>query len=285
MGSLNQYSSIVAAHALKPCRILFAHGSQLDFGELNSRGRQCSCVAMYFLAAAELSQNLSSWISDDLTKILEAGTEFYESVDQKWKDANGFVDVEGLQGEINVEQGILQMEIPDVDHGVLSSARALAGVMEVLQEALERVVTQSSTFIIVTNSYSLGLYVENGFAYIFNSHSCGLLGDSAATGNACVIQIELAEAAKFVSSYIENNYGSRVNLSHVNLHHHTFCIYRVKFTNGKSHILAIQLRDSRLLPRIINIYCFFVGNAVNHKDDSMRPKMTTPGLSLGNSLW
>ena len=237
MGGSNQYSSIVTAHTLRPCKILFAHGSQVDFGELNSRGRQCSCVAMYFLAAAELSQNLSSWNSADLTKILEAGTEFYESVDQKWKDANGFVDVEGLQGEINMEQGMVQIEIPDVNHGVLSSALALAGVMEVLERAVERVVTQSSSFIIVTNSYSLGLYIENGFAYIFNSHCCGLLGDSATTGNACVIQIEMAEAAKFVSSYIENNYGSRVHLSHMNLHHHAFCIYRVKFATGKSNIL------------------------------------------------
>ena len=130
--------NITTRHSVKPCKILSCIGSQSDFGKLESRGKQCSCIVVMFLTKAEQKGSLQTWTSADLTEILQNGTVFYESIDMKFKDKNGFVDIEALKGNVQMCNEVFVVRIPEVPQGVLNSAARLAGGMLTLEQTLEK---------------------------------------------------------------------------------------------------------------------------------------------------
>ena len=204
-----------------------------------------------FLTKAEQKGSLQTWTSADLTEILQIGTVFYESIDMKFKDKNGFVDIEALKGNVQMCNEVFVVRIPEVPQGVLNSAARLAGGMLTLEQTLGNLISKPGGWIIVTNSYSIGLRIENENAYIFNSNSCGKHGDSSDVGNAFMIQVELVDLPKIGSSYIELNYGSTVALNHKDLHHHMFCCYKVEVRRSKFLLKIFSCARSSSGPKIL----------------------------------
>ena len=212
----------------KPLRLFGAeahilHGTLSQSRVPSSKaGTQCTACAITFLAWAH-AQPVSKWDSSTMDAILTEGTELHERCPST--DRRGFADIDSFVGEQQIMQKSITVSISETEvrNGLAPTAK-LAGVdgADQASDVISEFLMDNKSLLLVLNGFTVSLFVQNDFLFLFNSHDCDNLGSPTGSGRACVIKFKKADA-NVVEKVVSRHYVPK----DLALHNKHNCFYMI----------------------------------------------------------
>lgn len=178
------------------------------FGSIG--GNQCTAMCASFGVHAVIESPLH-WTSDTVDAVLMDGNSYYRQVRPNARD--NFLQIEEIAGEFSCYQLLMDIRPATVHsyqrlyEGDLNRANTHSPRLDY---QLGRFINSGERFGIITcNSYSMGIFVEQDYVFLFDSHSRGPAGWCSENGTACVIKYPTMVAPTEMSTLIHRNVQPR----------------------------------------------------------------------------
>ena len=183
-----------------------------------NHGRQYMAMAAAFLGFCHVESPFT-WTRQTLDQVLMCGNQHYTL--KRASASHDFLATDEVTGviqkifnSINISMQIVQdlallFPVADEPPRLQGSLNKYRGNDLALVDELQYFISNPYSYAILTSScYTMGLYKDEHFAYLFDSHSRGPNGGTCSNnphGKACVLKYALVEAASKISHLVHYN--------------------------------------------------------------------------------